>query len=260
MKARSSLIVVTFIVLFLVFGSFVFSVSFRATILRVLFPATRELIYLRTGLPHMLGEHLSLVLLSSVLASLAGFSLGVFVTRSCGRDFLPLVRGLSNFAQTFPPVAILALAFPVLGFGFRPTVAALFAFGILPVLNNTIEGIESVDAGLIEAAQGQGMTPSQVLLQTELPLAARVIVAGIRTSVIINIGTATIGATIGAGGLGTVIIAGLVRNNTAFVFTGAVTAAGVALATDWLFSRLEQVFFNPQDGGRSGHDSTRHSS
>ncbi|TVQ23204.1 MAG: ABC transporter permease [Spirochaetaceae bacterium] len=260
MKARSSHIVPIVIGLCLVFGSFIFSVGFREMVLRALFPATRELIYLRTGLPHMLGEHLSLVLLSSVLASIAGFSLGVFVTRPYGREFLPLVRGLSSFAQTFPPVAILALAFPVLGFGFRPTVAALFAFGILPVLNNTIEGIESVDASLIEAAQGQGMTPGQVLLQTELPLAAQVIVAGIRTSVIINIGTATIGATIGAGGLGTVIIAGLVRNNTAFVFTGAITAAGIALATDWLFSRLELVFFNPQDGVRSGHDSTRHSS
>ncbi|MFP4509487.1 MAG: ABC transporter permease [Spirochaetota bacterium] len=233
---------------------FVLSVPFREAFLGALFPATRELIYERTSLPDMFLQHLALVFVSSSLASVAGFSLGIFVTRPFGREFLPLIRGLSSFAQTFPPVAILALAFPILGFGFRPTVAALFAFGILPVLNNTIEGLESVEPGLVEAARGQGMTPAQLLWQTEMPLAARVIIAGIRTSVIINIGTATIGATIGAGGLGTVIIAGLVRNNTAFVFTGALTAAGVALATDWLFSRLELVFFNPQDGAGTGHD------
>ncbi len=242
--------------MFVVLGLFVAFVPFRTLVLESLFPGTRELIYERTSLMHMLQEHVLLVLVSSVLASVTGFCLGVCVTRPFGRDFLPLVRGLSSFAQTFPPVAILALAFPVLGFGFRPTVAALFAFGILPVLNNTVEGIESVDTRLVEAARGQGMTPTQVLLRTELPLAARIIVAGIRTSVIINIGTATIGATIGAGGLGTVIIAGLVRNNTAFVFTGALTAAGVALATDWVFSRLELVFYNPQDGAGTGHDTT----
>lgn len=246
-----------FIGLFAVFLIlFMVSVAFRETVLGAMFPSTRELIYERTSLTEMIAEHLALVVVSSSLASVVGFSLGIFVTRPLGREFLPLIRGLSSFAQTFPPVAILALAFPILGFGFRPTVAALFAFGILPVLNNTIEGIESVEAGLVEAARGQGMTPAQVLRQTELPLAARVIIAGIRTSVIINIGTATIGATIGAGGLGTVIIAGLVRNNTAFVLTGALSAAGIALATDWLFSRLELAFFNPQDGAGTGHDTT----
>ncbi len=233
--------------LLLLFVVFVYAVDFRVSILRFIFPEQRELVYERISLPVLVLQHVYLVAISSFAATVVGLSLGIFVTRGVGRDFLPLARDLSSLAQTFPPAAVLALAFPVLGFGFRPTVAALFIFGLLPVVNNTISGIEAVDPGLVEASVGQGMRPRQVLFRTELPLAARVIVAGIRTSVIINIGTATIGSTIGAGGLGTIIIAGLVRNNTAFVLTGAVTAAGLALIADWSFARIESLFYDPRE-------------
>lgn len=230
-----------------IFVVFVFVTDVRVALLRALFPAQRELVYGRITLPVLVIQHLHLVIVSSLAATIAGLIVGITVTRRAARDFLPLARDLSSLAQTFPPAAVLALAFPVLGFGFRPTVAALFFFGLLPVIHNTISGIESVDKRLIEASVGQGMRPAQVLFLTELPLAARVIVAGVRTSFIINIGTATIGSTIGAGGLGTIIIAGLVRNNTAFVLTGALTAAGLALASDWLFARAERVFYDPRD-------------
>lgn len=226
---------------------FVYVLDFRIGVLHALFPAQRELIYQRVGLPTLVLQHMHMVAISSAAATVAGFLIGVAVTRPAGREFLPLARDLSSFAQTFPPAAVLALAFPILGFGFQPTVVALFVFGLLPVVNNTISGIESVDRRIVEASVGQGMTQSQVLLRTELPLSARVIVAGIRTSVIINIGTATIGSTIGAGGLGTVIIAGLVRNNTAFVLTGAITAAGIAFVVDWLFGRIEALFYDPRE-------------
>lgn len=227
---------------------FVYFIDFRVGFLGSLFPQQSQLIYERVSLPTLVLQHLQLVFLSSGAATAVGLSVGIFVTRGVGRDFLPLARDLSSLAQTFPPAAVLALAFPVLGFGFQPTVAALFIFGLLPIVNNTISGIESVNPGLVEASVGQGMKPRQVLVQTELPLAARVIVAGIRTSVIINIGTATIGATIGAGGLGTVIIAGLVRSNTAFVLTGAISAAGLALIADWVFGRIESMFYDPREG------------
>ncbi|MFP4643160.1 MAG: ABC transporter permease [Spirochaetales bacterium] len=229
------------------FVAFVYRVDFRVAVLQGLFPDQSELVYGRVSLPILVLQHVHLVAISSLAATVAGLSVGIFVTRGIGKDFLPLARDLSSLAQTFPPAAILALAFPILGFGFRPTVAALFIFGLLPVVNNTISGIEAVDAGLVEASVGQGMRPRQVLFRTELPLAARVIVAGIRTSVIINIGTATIGATIGAGGLGTIIVAGLVRNNTAFVLSGALTAAGLALIADWLFARIESLFYDPRE-------------
>ncbi len=241
MRATFQIVLLLFLLLF------VYMLDFRLGVLRLLFPLQRELIYQRVTLPTLVIQHLQMVTISSAAATIVGLLIGVAVTRPAGRDFLPLARDLSSFAQTFPPAAVLALAFPVLGFGFRPTVAALFVFGLLPVINNTISGIESVDSRIVEASVGQGMTQKQVLFRTELPLSARVIVAGIRTSIIINIGTATIGSTIGAGGLGTVIIAGLVRNNTAFVLTGAITAAGIAFVVDWLFGRIETLFYDPRE-------------
>ncbi|MFP4180204.1 MAG: ABC transporter permease [Spirochaetaceae bacterium] len=218
----------------------------RENLLVILFSEETEVIYTRVGLPGMLLQHLSLVFISSTAAALVGVALGIVVTRPIGREFLGVVRDISSLAQTFPPVAVLALAVPALGYGFKPTVAALFLYSLLPVLNNTIEGMESIPQELTEASRGLGMTKLQVLFLSELPLSARLIIAGIRTSVIINIGTATVGAVVGAGGLGVIIIAGLVRDNTAYVFTGAVSAALVALAVDRLFARIEGLFYAPR--------------
>jgi len=240
---RSYLVPAVVIVLFVLF---VFDHAIQRSVLHFLFPNTREIIYGRIPLSSLVVEHLVLVGLSSTMATLVGIVLGVFVTRPAGRDFLHIVRDLSSLAQTFPPVAVLALAVPALGYGFEPTVAALFIYSILPVLNNTISGMEAIPPDLTESSRGIGMTRWQVLFLSELPLAARVIAAGVRTSVVINVGTATIGAVVGAGGLGVVIIAGLVRNNTAFVFSGAVTAALLALLVDWVFSRAERLFFSPR--------------
>jgi osmoprotectant transport system permease protein len=106
--------------------------------------------------------------------------------------------------------------------------------------------MEAIPADLTEASRGIGMTKLQVLVLSELPLAARVIAAGVRTSVVINIGTATVGAVVGAGGLGVIIIAGLVRDNTAFVFSGAITAALLALLVDWGLSQMESLFYAPR--------------
>ncbi|NBB90116.1 MAG: ABC transporter permease subunit [Spirochaetes bacterium] len=228
------------------FAVFVFSEAVQEVTLTSLFPGEPEHIYARSGLPQLLREHIVLVVVSSVAATLVGISLGVFVTRPPGRDFLSVVQDLSSLAQTFPPVAVLALAVPAVGFGFRPTVVALFIYSILPVLNNTISGMEGIPDELTDASRGIGMTKLQILFLSELPLAARVIAAGVRTSVIINIGTATVGAVVGAGGLGVIIIGGLVRDNVAFVFSGAMTAALFALIVDWVFSRVESLFFAPR--------------
>jgi osmoprotectant transport system permease protein len=160
------------------------------------------------------------------------------VTRSRGREFLQPVQDLTALAQTFPPVAVLSLAVPAIGFGFPPAFLALFLYSILPVLSNTVSGLREVPATVKEASIGMGMTPAQVLWRIELPLALPVILAGARTSLIINIGTATTGAVIGAGGLGVPIVSGLVRDNTAFVMEGAVAAAGTALLLDHLFEKI----------------------
>ncbi len=205
-----------------------------------LFPGEKEVIYPRANLLELLKEHMFLVLLSSFAATVIGVGVGILVTRPAGRDYLNLVNDISSLAQTIPPVAVLALAVPFIGFGFKPTVLALFLYSILPVIRNSIAGLESVSSDLIEAARGMGMTRSQVLFRVELPLALRVIMAGIRTSVVINVGTATVGAVVGAGGLGTPIISGLVRENPAFVLEGAIAAAFLAFILDQYLARAEQ--------------------
>ena len=220
------------------FFLFLLSPSFRASLLRALFPNTEEILYPRAALPSLFLEHLGLVAASASLAILVGLLLGIAVTRPRGREFLQPIQDLTALAQTFPPVAVLSLAVPAIGFGFPPAFLALFLYSILPVLGNTVSGLREVPEKVKEASVGMGMTPLQVLLKIELPLALPVILAGARTSLILNIGTATTGAVIGAGGLGVPIVSGLVRDNTSFVLEGAVAAAGTALLVDHFFELL----------------------
>ncbi len=225
----------------LLFGLVVSNMPLWRAALGLLFPGSSELVYPRASLAALVGEHLFLVGASSALAIGIGLPLGVLVTRRSGRAFLPLVNDLSSLGQTVPPVAVLALSVPLLGFGSAPTVLALFLYSLLPIVRNTIAGLDQVSADVIEAARGMGMTSVQCLFRVELPLAMRVIMAGVRTSVVINIGTAVVGAVVGAGGLGTAIIAGLVRENSAFVLEGAVAAGLLALIVDQLLARVEEL-------------------
>jgi osmoprotectant transport system permease protein len=163
----------------------------------------------------------------------------VLVTRPRGRQFLPVAEKLAAVVQTFPPAAVLALSVPALGFGFSPTIAALFLYSVLPILRNTLGGLASVSTDAVDAARGMGMTPAQVLGKVELPLALPVILAGVRTAVIVNVGTATIGATIGAGGLGAPIISGLVNQNPAFLAEGTIIVGLLALTIDAAFAAVE---------------------
>jgi osmoprotectant transport system permease protein len=208
------------------------------------FPAESRVIYPGASLAAMVGQHVRLVAISSALTLAISLPLGVWVTRVSGRSFLAITSDLTSFAQAFPPVAVLALAVPLLGFGVVPTVVALFLYGLLPVVRNTIAGIEAVPHDLLDAAYGMGMTAGVALFRVELPLAARVIMAGVRTSVIINVGTAMVGAVIGADGLGSPIVAGLVQDNTAFVLEGAIPAALLAVIIDQLMANLEATFFS----------------
>lgn len=210
------------------------------SLLSPVYPDLREYLYPRTGLWTLIGEHLILVAVSSFLSVSIGVGLGIFVTRSWGRDFLPAVNSLVSIGQTFPPVAVLALAVPAVGFGAKPTIIALFLYGLLPVVRNTISGLDAVPAEVREAAGGMGMTEVQSLFRAELPLALPVIMAGIKVSVVINIGTATIGATIGAGGLGAPIISGLASDNPAFILQGSVLAALFAIIADSLLGFAEK--------------------
>ncbi|MBE0476572.1 MAG: ABC transporter permease [Coriobacteriia bacterium] len=210
--------------------------------LGALYPDAPRLLYERTGLATLTAQHVALVATASVLVVLAGVPLGLWVTRPSGRDFKRVVEAAVDLGQTFPPVAVLVLAVPALdAFGFLPTVTALFVYGLFPVVSNTIAGIESVPGDTVDAARGIGMGPWQVLARVELPLAVRVILAGVRTSTIVAVGTATLGATVGAGGLGVPIIAGLVQRNLAYITEGALAAALLALLIDAALETVEDA-------------------
>lgn len=229
-------------VLFGLFWVLIANMTWWETGLRFFFPDESRVVHPRASLLVLVLEHLKLVIYSSSLTIIVGLPLGIWVTRPSGRNFLPIVTDITSFGQTFPPVAVLALAVPLLGFGLMPTVVALFLYGLLPVVRNTIAGLGAVPVDTLDAAYGMGMSRTQALFRVEIPLAARVILAGIRISVIINIGTAMIGAVIGAGGLGSPIIAGLVQNNLAYIIEGALPAAILAILTDQLLAGIEDSF------------------
>ena len=172
---------------------------------------------------------LATVLCAAAASTLVAVGLGILVTRPLGAQFLPLSRTLVNIGQTFPPVAVLAIAVPLVGFGEKPTLIALFAYGLLPIFENTIAGVRSVPPVVLEAASGMGMSPGERLRRVELPLAMPLILEGIRLSLVISVGTATIGSTVAAKGLGEVIIAGLLSSNNAFILQGGLVTGLMAV-------------------------------
>lgn len=228
--------------LIIVFIIMISNINWWESALRFLFPNESIVIYQRISLNDMIVQHLKIVAISSGLTIITGVPLGIIATRSAGRDFQGVLNSLISIGQTFPPVAVLALAVPVFGFGLVPTIIALFLYGLLPVVRNTIAGLKSVPEHILDSAYGLGMSRLQALFRIELQLSLKVIIAGIRISVIINIGTAMVGAVIGAGGLGSPIIAGLVQDNIAYIIEGVVPAAFIAIIADRFFSNFESLF------------------
>ncbi len=197
-------------------------------------------IYNQGSLVDITLNHLAIVLAATLASTIVAVSLAVLVTRPFGAEFLPLSRSIANVGQTFPPVAVLALAVPMLGFGTAPTLVALFLYGLLPIFENTLTGLTNLPSAVTDAAKGVGMTGWQRLLKVELPLALPVILAGIRLSTVISLATATIGSTVAARTLGEVIIAGLTANNTAFVLQGGLVVGVLAVLIYDGLSALER--------------------
>ncbi|TDP74783.1 ABC transporter permease [Roseateles toxinivorans] len=204
------------------------------------FPELDRPLYEQDSFAALLGAHVLIVALSSAAATLVGVGLGVAVTRPAGRVFRPLLERVAALGQTFPPVAVLALAVPLVGFGAAPALLALALYGLLPIVQATLAGLDALAPELREAALGSGMNPGQVLRQVELPLALPVLLAGVRSSVVINIGTAAIASTVGAKTLGSPIIIGLSGFNTAYVIQGALLVGLLAITVDLMFERLLQ--------------------
>ncbi len=200
----------------------------------------------RQLLAQRMAEHLGLMFVSVLAATLVGLPAGVVAAR-VRRLATPLVT-LANIVQTIPSVALLGFLLPLCGIGQGTATIALFLYALLPIMRNTITGIQGVAPAVVDAARGMGLSERQVLGQVELPLALPVIFAGIRTAAVINVGVTTLSALIGAGGLGTFIFRGLATNNTAVILLGAVPAAVLALLADGLLAVGERALRRRQTG------------
>lgn|SRR5579871_2467935 len=196
---------------------------------------------LTADIVHLTLEHLSLVGISMALAILIGVPLGIFlVRRPRARSW---ILGVSSVVQTIPSLALFGFLIPIPligGIGKQTVIVALVLYAILPILRNTFVGILGVDAAVCDSAIAMGMTEGQLLRQVQLPLAARTIIAGIRVATVTTIGTATIAAAIGGGGLGVFIFRGVASVDTAQILAGAIPAAVIALVADGGLGWLER--------------------
>jgi ABC-type proline/glycine betaine transport system permease subunit len=181
-------------------------------------------------------EHLKLTGLATLLVVVIAIPLGILLSRRSARWISPVILGLANLGQATPAIGVLVLLTIKLGVGFRVAMIGLVAYAVLPVLRNTMVGIQQVDPALIEAARGMGMTSAQVLRKVELKLAVPVIVAGLRTALVLSVGVATLATFVNAGGLGDIIVNGIKLQRTPVLLTGSVVTACIAFFVDWLGS------------------------
>jgi osmoprotectant transport system permease protein len=184
-------------------------------------------------------QHIGLTFISLLIAILIGLPLGIYIARH--KKAAGSVLGLAGILQTIPSIALLGFMIPLLGIGPLPAITALFLYALLPVIRNTYTGIIGVDPLVKEAAVAMGMTKGQILLKVELALAFPVIMAGIRTATVINVGVGTLAAYIAAGGLGEFIFGGIALNNTNMILAGAIPAALLAILLDALLSLVQKM-------------------
>lgn len=176
--------------------------------------------------------HAAVALPGAMLGALAGFALGLAVTRPGGRAFRPLADALVAAAQAVPPVVVVALAFPVMGFGAAPTLLALLLYAVMPVLRGTVAALDAVPPDAKGAAEALGFPPLRTLREVELPLAAPVVLSALRVALATSVGTAAVGALAGAETLGTPIVLGLQNQNQLLVLQGAAATAALAFLAD----------------------------
>lgn len=188
----------------------------------------------RSFMQARLYEHAKLSFFSTLLAVAVAVPSGILLTRGKVRRLGTPLLWFANVGQAVPTVSVLALVYTFLSSGFKPALIALWVYSILPVLQNTVVGIRGVDQDVVEAARGMGMSRAAILRRVELPLALPVIIAGIRTAVVLNVGTAALASFVGAGGLGQVIDTGVTNLNEPLLYAGAGFTAILALAADWL--------------------------
>lgn len=183
--------------------------------------------------------HIGLTFISLLISIVIGIPLGIWICRK--KQWSGLVLAIAGILQTIPSIALLGFMIPLLGIGARPAIVALMLYAFLPIIRNTFTGINQVNTAVTDAAKGMGMTSRQVLLKVELPLAMPVILAGIRTATVINVGVATLAAYIAAGGLGEFIFGGIALNNTNMILAGAIPAALLSIIFDFVLGKIQHI-------------------
>lgn len=204
----------------------------------------------RAPLSFYVWQHVELMLISTFFSLILGITLGVLTRFKAFIEFKEPLLQAATFLQTLPSVAILALSVPLLGYGQTPVVIALVFYGLLPILRNIIQGLDAVPEEVRISAAGMGMTPWQRLVNVEWPLALPAVLAGIKTSVIINVSAATIGATMGAGGLGILIVNGIRTMDVMLIIKGALPVSLMAFLINSIFTLLEEQWFGKRQGIR----------
>jgi len=186
-------------------------------------------------------RHMYLVVVSTLFVIIIAVPLGILLTRPFARRVSPPLVAVANVGQAIPSVGVIVVLALAVGFGIRYAIIALVLYAFLPVLRNTMVGLQQVDRSIIEAGRGMGMTKLAVLLRIELPLAVPVVLAGVRTALIINVGTAAVATLTNAGGLGDIIYTGLIQSRSVVTITGAVLTAALALLVDYAAGIAEDV-------------------
>lgn len=188
----------------------------------------------------LVGAHIALALSAIIMASAIGLALGILISEKEG--LAPAVLGVCNVLYTIPSISLLGILIPFTGIGDRTAIIALTIYGVMPMVRNAYAGIKGVDADILEAARGMGSTKAQLLLRIKLPLAAGVIMAGVRNMVVMVIAVTGIASFVGAGGLGVAIYRGITIYNPAMTAAGSLLIALLALVSDLLLGRLERHF------------------
>lgn len=184
-------------------------------------------------------EHLYISSMALVLGIIVAVPLGIILTRT--KKISNIIIGLASLLQTIPSLALLAIMIPIFGVGKFPAIIALFIYSLLPILRNTYLGVVGVDENIVDAAKGMGMTKTQSILKVEVPLAAPVIMAGVRLSAVYVVAWATLASYIGAGGLGDLIFSGLNNYNPNLIIFGTIPVTALALIVDFLLSKVEKL-------------------
>jgi osmoprotectant transport system permease protein len=199
----------------------------------------QRLLSVGTVRSHLL-EHLELTVVSTVLVLAIALPLGVLLTRRTVRWAAPAVLAVANIGQAAPAIGLIVLLAVFFGVGFPVAVASLVAYAVLPVLRNTIVGLQQVDRSLVEAGRGMGMSAAAVLFKVELPLAVPVILAGVRVALVLNVGVGALATFVNAGGLGDLINTGIKLQRYSVLVVGAVLTACLALLVDWIAGIVEE--------------------